>query len=196
MRVALSSKLAMPFALGIGTFIVTGVLVARGPSRHAAQAGVAEPNRPSLLTYESKTPPGIAAPRPRSPHSIYSGAMRRFQAEADGHWVHVAAETRIRDTRPNVQYVWSFRVYDLADSNYEHVLFERRYDHQIFSMPPEQEMEPTFEDVIEVPLPRGAYVVELVALMITPRDGIEGLDVPETIRRLRGPRGLARLTID
>jgi len=62
-------------------------------------------------------------------------------------------------------------------------------------MPAEQEMSPTFEDVIEVPLPRGTYIVELVALMVTPEHGAQALDDPVTVRRLRGPRGLARVAI-
>jgi len=74
-------------------------------------------------------------------------------------------------------------------------MFEKRYDDQIFQMPAEHELAPTFEDRIRVPLAPGAYVIELVAFELYPGDTSAALDKVENANSRRGPAGRVKLRL-
>lgn len=179
--------------LGVGTFFATRSLLARAApgdgSRPVGRDQASEPGVTAVLHGESLpvSPPG--AP------SIVRGSMRRFHAEAIANVIHVTAQTRMTDARPEAAYVWAVRVYDADDHELQNVLFERRYDEQSFTLPAGERVEPSFDDILEVPLPPGTYIVELAAEGPHPADAPALADAAARTRAPIGPKGTVRVTL-
>jgi len=190
MRFSLWIKLLTLVAISVATFFVTSSVLARGKHRRAsgAIAATAADGPAGLAGMISKNP----APARGINTSYASGAMHWIKIETVGNSVHIMASASIRDIRPGVTYVWFVRV---LHPNTGKVVFEKRYDDQIFGMPPEMEMKPTFEDRIDLPLEPGSYKVELVAFHVMPGEGLAVLNDAKIARFRRGPAGSAMAAI-
>jgi len=208
MRVRLAVKLLILAGLAIGSSAATSSLLAGGRVRpgRAAKAPVRKvvskgvPGPPQGSTTVTILDPATAARRalefrPPGAHSIAGGSMQRLDIVASGKWIYIKALVHIRDTRPDMSYLWSVRVLDPNDPKREKVLFEKRYEDQMFQMPQEQVLNPTFEDAIELSVPPGTYPIEVTAFMIPPRLDLNRLGDPKVAIGLRGPSGRRRVTI-
>ncbi len=188
MRRSTIAKFAVVLLLGVGSSVLTSALLSRQHRARASDIG-------TVTGSISPRVPGAPAPvrNPGRDTSFASGAMRQYSVQVDGKTVFVSAEAYIRDTRPNVRYVWSVRVSDVKDSS--KVLFQKLYDTQVFSLPEEREAVPTFNDVIKLPLPSGTYHLEVAPYMVTPVDGLDGTRNPLLHKKLRGPAGVKKITL-
>jgi len=191
MRTQLWIKLSMLAALAAFTFFVTSSVLARGKQRRPRRANTDNvPGAPAMgkmgITPGEYTPPPVGLDT-----SFASGAMHSIKVDTAAKFVHIVASASIRDTRPGISYVWAVRALHPKTGK---VLFEKRYDNQMFTIPPEQQMHPTFEDTIELPLEAGPYRVELVAFMDSPTNRVADLDDPG-IASSRGPAGSAPINL-
>ena len=124
--------------------------------------------------------------------SFAAGTMHQIRVETIGNVVRVVGSASIMDKRPGMTYIWSVRA---LHPTTEKVLFEKRYENQIFGMPAEQQMSPTFDDKIELPLLPGTYTVELVAFMIYPNQGVTALNDASIAGKQRGPAGRTQVKL-
>lgn len=83
--------------------------------------------------------------------------LKHFDVLVQGQDVFVNAEAGMRDTRIGIVYFWSLRVTD--GTNRDIVLNRRDYTDQMFAMPAEREMSPTFEERLR--FGPGDYQVEI-----------------------------------
>lgn len=170
MRVTLIAKLACLAALGITTFFVTSSIVAgsqnaprrRKPVSQGVQ--VAPHETPGPSTKMVVAGPG-AASRPadgRVMAPIASFWLKNLDITAQDQDVFVSASANMSDKRPGMFYFWSMRVTDGANRNA--VLNERHYTDQIFRIPSDGELNPTFNERLRL-LP-GDYLVEVALFQV------------------------------
>jgi hypothetical protein len=182
----LLDKIVVLVALGVCSALITSTVLACFKRDPIGPEG-------KTITITAGVVNGQAAkqvPAP-GPTSFASFTMKQLDIRARGHLLAIAAVAHIRDMRPNVAYVWSVRVLD--PNHREKVLFEKRYEDQVFALPPEREMDPTFQDEIEIPLSARTYLVDISAYMVTPEHGLAGLDDTKVADFLRGPSGMKRI---
>jgi hypothetical protein len=190
MRLPLVFKVSALVALGVVTSILT-TRAMQAPSPRAASG-----RSPGGRTTTRPIRPDLAPPDlPVDRTVVASGAMHRLDIEAEGNRVWVAAVASIQDKRPNMSHVWTVRVFSPDDV--EVVLFERRYDEQVFHVPPSSTaVELTFEDVLSLPLPTGDYLVEVAIYRVPPNHGLADLNDTRAARTLIGPSGRARINLE
>lgn len=75
-----------------------------------------------------------------------------------GRVVHLKADAVLFDPRPEVRYVWWIRLFE--SNKRKKLLFDRLYTDQAFAVPAEG-MKPTFEDIIDLPVAPGSYIVDV-----------------------------------
>jgi hypothetical protein len=95
---------------------------------------------------------------------VSRGRMVSMSVTPDLRGVHVNGLASIQDSRFGSRYLWWLGIYKASDyerSGDVESVFERAYADQIFTPPPAQLVGPTFEELIQTPLPPGEYVVEL-----------------------------------
>lgn len=130
------------------TFLVTSAVMARGKRKMVARippvyTGTTNANA------RGKIPPVIA----KQPTS--SAWMHKVQVALVPNGIQIHAEVSIQETRPQARFVWVVRLLEPATKK---ILSEKRYDHQVFTVPIGDEQTFTFNDVI--PAPNGRYIVE------------------------------------
>ncbi len=177
MRRLLALKLAWLLFLAIATCAVTSSVIAQARRTKATDVPAANPPR---LTATVKSGPLPAAARVRDAHTVSEHAMTSLKLSAVGNTLSIDASAHIYDRRPGVAFVWAVRVVDPKDA--KKTLFERRYDHQLFTLPANMELKPTFSDRIELALPRGIYPIECVVYEVHPELGVAGLNDPTTAK--------------
>ncbi len=166
--------------VGLCSFLVSSFIVqatracpqATPPIRDVA---VKVPGAPIVTTGDSR--PGDAKQHSRSHPPLARHALRLVSIQVKGDKVRIAAAARMYESRPNRKFVWSARVVDPSN---EKVLFERRYDHQMFVLDAGVEFEPTFADTFRVPLPPRSYRVEAMIYKVQPNGGFS--DGPQVSR--------------
>lgn len=175
MRISLVFKLALLGVLALCCYFVTSTIFV---SQVVAQGEVV-PDPTIKITSTRKDwpqgvhPPAVVTPNGRpilNPSTIARTRMRGFTATANGTLVNVKGRAYIFDTRPKTSYVWCLRVFD---PDQKQVLLQRFYDKQIFQVPASKELNPTFQDLIE--LAPGTYRIELTGYEIPSNLGLENL---------------------
>jgi hypothetical protein len=192
MRVRLALKATLIVALGVTSSVATSMVLSRARRAHAASARQRPVSGSRITEQGVNGPPAAVAPGRRN---VVAGAtMHLADATVQGNSVHIAAMGHIRDTQPNVVYLWGVRVLDLKDRH--KVLFEKLYKDQIFSMPEQQERPVTFEDVIQVPLPRGTYLLDVAVYHVGPGQTLASLADPVSSQGSRVPVGLVEIDLN
>ncbi|MDR3635357.1 MAG: hypothetical protein P4L84_16250 [Isosphaeraceae bacterium] len=126
--------------------------------------------------------------------SVAGSTLQLADVTVDGNSVHIAAAGHIRDSRQNIRYVWGVRV--LAPNDRAKVLYEKFYKDQMFSMPEAQEMPVTFEDVLQIPLPRGKYFLDVAAYYLRPGQTMASLTDPVASQGPRAPVCLVEISLN
>lgn len=193
MRISLFFKIAALVVLGITSSVITSTLMTRSGLAQSAPPDGDSPTNPQTIVKIS--PP--LAPNQQVAHpglrSVAGGTLKLTDVEVAGNEVHLAATALIRDTRPNMRFIWSVRVIDPADETA--VLFEKLYNDQIFGLPEQGELAATFEDRLAIPVKAGKYHLELTWFGIHPQSGLAGLDDPVIRRRFKGASGIAPIVL-
>lgn len=156
------SLLAVVTCVATSTFITPLIVKATQPSRQAGKARHVP--RVTLSEQRPPLPPGSRR-IPKSKWASYgmtqspvTRSVRLISAETDGTLVHLKADAVLVDPRPGVRYVWWVRLF--KGNKRKNLFFDRLYDHQAFAVPAEG-MNPTFEDIIDLPVAPGSYVVDI-----------------------------------
>lgn len=201
MRTAAVGKLAIIACLGVASSMITLSILRR--STHAQAVTKADaPGREPEAAVEVEIDRGIPVrvdgepiqvPPVANDPSIASYTMKSLEVQAVKNKVHIVASAHIRDTRPNMRFVWSVRA--LSPAKQGAVVFEKLYDNQVFALPENQELSPTFEDILVLPLPKGTYLIEVSVFLVTPGKGLAGVRNPELKEDLRGPSGHAKVVL-
>lgn len=186
MRPAAKLKIAFLIFLAIGTSLVTSAILGqtRPQKRNQAAAGkavrIAKANNDTqpqgsvtAASLHNNNPVGLD-PQQGNPSEVEepvaSFRMRSMSISTDGNTVTVAASGSLRDSRPDVAYFWSLRVFDISDN--PQVISKKHYLNQSFHAPinffnvplgfdviPRFEAAPEFADTIK--LAPGKYRIEV-----------------------------------
>jgi hypothetical protein len=180
MRFSLPLRLCWLVTLVVVTYVATRSIAGQG--RQSEKVHQPQPARIEAKQVLNARREQIAqAPDPRI---ISSGAMRSYKVILDGNVLRIQAHASLRDSRPNMRYVWLVRV--LQDGK---ELSSRLYDNQILSLANQDAVTPTFEDAFDFTVPPGKYVIETSLYVVSPIHGLDGLRGPNRLRSLRGPAG-------
>src|SRR5437016_739297 len=96
--------------LAITTSVVTSAIAGRPKKAQRTNAVpvVTQPSKSGFSFGRQDGRGGALQPAPGAT-SYASGAMQSFEAEAVGRNLHIVAQAYVRDTRPNMKYVWKVR---------------------------------------------------------------------------------------
>lgn len=192
-RASSGLKIAVIICLGVTSSFVTSAIMKRTRRAHAGQVSSVPAREVTTAKFAWGDAPAIIPPKGAA-RPFASGAMTSLKVDIIGNVAHVTGAAYIHDTRPDMQrHVWSVRVLDPKDTT--KVLFEKRYDDQIFELSATQELAPTFEDLVTIPLGPGKYVLQLTVFRLHPTLGLDGLSDPKLLPRLEGPVGRAEIDI-
>jgi hypothetical protein len=171
MRLPTFAKIMALAMLSITTITVTSSVADRfAKSRRANpdRQGVAPGNGPTTEILEPfrRTPPTPLGQeqQPRA-RVISSAGMRRFAAEAIGNIVHVEAEGSIENTRPNMVFCWYVQVRNVLDKE---IVFGQRFGQGLTAVDIGKRMTPSFDDLIQLDVPDGDYLVQAFICVIPP----------------------------
>jgi hypothetical protein len=185
MRYSTTLKLLSIAALGVCTMLTTNSILGqiRTQKKNASRSdplldgGTRTTGTTTLADVRPVTPGEFANVKPDQdlPRKNVAASFRlqSMEATANGRTVTVGARAYIRDTRPNVEYVWSLRVSQLSTRKLVSGGF---YDQQIFSVPIEQELSPTFSEQFQ--LVPGKFLIEVSLYEVPGRLGVGALSKP------------------
>jgi hypothetical protein len=155
-------------ALGILMIVIVTSIVTATFAGQIKRAGKLAPQPSQAKVLISKA---ARVPRQEQPGQILSvpdasGHMKAVKVEADGDILHVMATAYIQDSKFNLNYIWSLRIFDPGDKDRTKPLLQRFYIDQKFRMSPDGEMVVNFEEAVGIPLPRKRYSVEVSLLLV------------------------------
>ena len=180
MRVHLALKLLSLVVVGVTSVVVT--LTVMASLRGVTASPPAPPVLPPTTIVTRSVPEGAEIPRgpggvPVTPNAIYGVDYQLVGV--DGSKAHLRVKASIQDNRPGMNYVWAVQVFEIKNgSKRYHVinegkpLYRKVYDEQVFGVPQGERIEVTFEDVVDLPVPKGRYEVRLAAYKIFPGQGL------------------------
>ncbi|OJW24986.1 MAG: hypothetical protein BGO49_01770 [Planctomycetales bacterium 71-10] len=191
MRLTTFGKFGALAVLGIVTSVTTSkvISIARGSQLQAAPAVPGGGSR-TVITRPGDPPP----PAVENVGRILGGGSLAWDGPVvQGRTVLLDAKATISDTRPNMQFVWAVRVFVPGDMTSP--LYEKTYEDQVFTLGDEQELETTFVDRLELPLPPGQYRLQLTWFGLPPEQGLAGLHDPDTRKEFKGADVIATIVI-
>ena len=160
-------KLSAVVAAGLASSLVTSTVISAARKKAAATAAATAGQNPRVEAVRKVIVEGHAPEQlgpgavDASPDVLARCHSRGELAGVDGKSVHLKTWVEIQDNRPGMRYVWAVRVVDPSDAGA--VLFRKVYKDQVFTVPQGENVSTTFEDVIDVPLPKGRYRVFVAA---------------------------------
>lgn len=117
---------------------------------------------------------------------VASGSMPRCDYQLEGKTLHIQAVASMFNKNPGSRFVWSVRV--MAVGNSERVFQSKWYDDQIFEMPENHRLEPTFEDRVDLNVLPGRYYVETAVYEVYRGEKIDVLKDAKTLKYHIGPQ--------
>ena len=183
---------AVVFTVLLSYFVTSSLASQKGKPRTAQPAP--QKNVPPVVTAQTEVHQGnvdLFKPARTDNSMIASDAMKEYSVEPLGNSVHIKATAYIYDTR-DYSYVWHVRIVNTVTSQ---VVYFRSYAEQMFQLPDNNLMEPTFEDLIIEDLPTGTYAVETSIFKVTPEYGLDAQNVPTLAESLRSPRGVRTVSL-
>ncbi|MEW4571162.1 hypothetical protein AB1L88_25100 [Tautonia sp. JC769] len=172
--------------LGVLSYTISALALARPSAVPDDVPLKVEPVRQVMRPAEQGAVPG--------PGVVGTYGMNRLSMESSRGLVTVDAAATLWDRRDGMRFVWSFRVLDPEDDR--EVVFEDRYDGQVFSITPGQSSTMTFADIISPDIPKGRYPAEVVIYGLEPGEEVSGLDDSKKARSSILATGKSHVVID
>lgn len=172
--------------LAVATSATTWLISSRSRAARAATADVVvtKPTGSVKVVKVDKLP----EPGPRSPETIADGGMDELTVTVVGQRIHVFSRIHLFDRLPDRSYLWSIRVTD--SYRREKPVFQNYYQDQVFKPPLGEDASYTFDDTLNLNLPAGKYLVDLLAYEVRPHFGVaEILNEPLRARGFVGMQG-------
>ena len=178
MRGYLALALKLSSLVVVGAVSVAVTLTVMASLRGVTASPPAPPVLPPATSATRPLPEGVEIPRhpgavPAPPDAIYE--MNYQIVGVEGSKVHLRAKVSIEDNRPDMNYVWVVQVFEIKNGSkrYDVInegkpLYRKVYDDQVFGVPQGERVEMTFEDVVDLPVPKGRYEVRFAAHQIFP----------------------------
>ena len=107
----------------------------------------------------------------------------------DGDVITIDATASIRDTRPNLGYVWAVQVFMSADAGHEFPVFEHWFEGQIVEVKGNESVNVSILEQLPTQLLPGDYRVIVGAYRIQPTLGVENLKTIPVSRLLKQAEG-------
>ena len=198
MQNACYNKVALGI-IGITSSLLTAALVTHlGRAQSVRQKQDPPPRTKTSTRADEILVPGqqIHQIQPAGRQSIAGGTIKLTEVQTEGRKVRLQAEAFIRDSRPNMRYIWSVRVLDPKDAS--STLIQKVYPEHIFDLGGQQALETTFDDIWEIPLKveAGRYKVELTWFGLHPDSGFDRSGNPVLSNRYKGASAVVTININ
>ena len=187
MRITKLSKVLALVGLGAGSFLVVYFAMNRpSPAR-----SVRDIEGPFAETFELRDgSPWLPADVGKTYRTGASSSITKPLVAFDGDVMTVDASASVRDTRPNLGYVWAVHVFLSEDTGHELAVYENWFEDQPVEVTRDESVDLALFERLPTLLPPGDYRVIVGAYRVRPDIGLAGLKtIPASrlLKQLEGP---------